>query len=53
MNGVTDPHEFLAHHAAGADVHVADFGVAHLPVGQADVAAGGMQEGVRTGLPQA
>ena len=40
------------HHAAGADVHVANLGVAHLPVGQADVAAGGVQKSVRTGLPQ-
>ena len=50
---VADAHQFLLHHAAGADVHVADLGVAHLAVGQADVAAGGVQQGVRAGLPQA
>ena len=49
---VADAHQLLLHHAAGADVHVADLGVAHLAVGQADVAAGGVQEGVRAGLPQ-
>ena len=51
-NGVADAHQFLMHHAAGADIHVADLGVAHLPLGQADIAAGGVQEGVRARLPQ-
>ena len=32
--------------AAGADVEMADFAVAHLPLGQADVGAGGVHEGV-------
>ena len=32
--------------AAGADVEVADFAVAHLPVGQADVRAAGLDERV-------
>ncbi|MOA43450.1 hypothetical protein D3C78_1656080 [compost metagenome] len=31
--------EVLVHHAAGAEVHMADFRVAHLPVRQADVHA--------------
>ncbi len=51
-DGVADAHQLLVYHPAGADVHVADLRVAHLPVGQADIAAGGVQEGVWTGLPQ-
>src|SRR5262249_37887119 len=34
------------------DVDMADFGIAHLPVGQADVPAGGVQQRVRTARPQ-
>ena len=34
-----DTGEVLLHHAAGAEVHVADFGVAHLPVRQTDIHA--------------
>ena len=34
------------HDAAGADVEVADFAVAHLPVGQADEVAAGVNERV-------
>ena len=30
-----DPRQVLHHHTAGADVHVADLGIAHLPGGQA------------------
>ena len=52
LDGVADARQFLHHHAAGADVEVADLGVAHLAVGQADIAAGGVQEGVRAALPQ-
>ena len=52
-DGVADANQFLFHHAPRADVQVADLGVAHLAVGQSDIAAGGVQEGVRTGLPQA
>ena len=52
-DGVADAHQFLLHHAAGADIQVADLGVAHLAVRQSDIAAGGVQEGVRAGLPQA
>ena len=51
-DGLADARQFLHHHAAGADVQVADLGVAHLAVRQPDIAAGGVQEGVRTGLPQ-
>ena len=52
-DGVADAHQFLLHHAAGADVQVADLGVAHLARRQPDIAAGCVQEGVRAGLPQA
>ncbi len=52
LGGVADARQFLHHHAAGADVQVADLGVAHLAVRQPDIAAGGVQEGVRAALPQ-
>ena len=39
LGGLADARQFLHHHAAGADVQVADLGVAHLAVRQADVAA--------------
>src|SRR6267143_673869 len=37
-----DSRDFLVHYAAGADVHVADFGVSHQTGGQTDVLAGGV-----------
>ena len=37
----------LEHHAARAHVGVADLGVAHLPLGQAHVQPGGLEQGVR------
>ena len=52
LGGLADARQFLHHHAAGADVQVADLGIAHLAVRQADIAAGGAQEGVRAGLPE-
>ena len=42
-----DPGQVLVDDAAGADVHVPDFGIAHLPVRQADVAAFGVDQGGR------
>ena len=42
--GAADPRQILHDHAAGADVEMADFGIAHLPVRQADVFARGVQE---------
>ena len=42
-----DAGQVLVDDAAGAEVHVADFGIAHLPVRQADVAAFGMDQRVR------
>ena len=47
-----DARQILHHHAAGADIEMADFGIAHLAVGQADVLAGGVQKAVRQALPQ-
>ena len=47
VDRIVDARQVLRHHPAGADIHVADFGIAHLPVGQADGAAGGLQQGVR------
>lgn len=48
-----DPGQVLPDHAAGPQVHVADLGVAHLSLGQADRAAMGGDQGVRTGRAQA
>ena len=42
----------LIHHAAGADVHVADFGIAHLPRGQAHHFFRSVDNGVRVLTPQ-
>ena len=39
VDRIVDPREVLAHDLAGAEVEVADLGVAHLAVGQADGAA--------------
>ena len=50
-NRGSDARQFLPHHPAGADVEVADFGVAHLPVWQSHVVAVRAQESVRAGLP--
>ena len=38
-NGFGHAGEVLIHHAASAEVHVADLGIAHLPVWQADIHA--------------
>ncbi len=52
-DGVGDARQVLHHHAACADVEVPDLGVAHLAVGQTDVAARRAQEGVRPRAPEA
>ena len=49
---VVDPGQVLLDDRAGAEVEVADLGVAHLPVGQADVAALGGELGVRVARPR-
>ena len=51
-DGVADARQVLHHHAASADVEVADLGVAHLARRQPDLAAVGAQERVRTAGPQ-
>ena len=43
-----DAGEILVDDAARTDVHVADFGIAHLPVRQSDMQAMGVDQGVRT-----
>ena len=46
-DGGVDTRQVLVDDAAGADVHVADFGVAHLAVRQADVQAMGLDQRMR------
>ena len=48
-----DAGEVLIDDAAGAQIHVADLGIAHLPVRQADVAALGVDQRMRPLRPQA
>ena len=50
---VVDPRQVLLDDRPGAEVEVADLGVAHLPVGQADVAALGGELGVGEAAPEA
>ena len=49
---VVDPGQVLLDDRAGAEVEVADLGVAHLAVGEADVAAAGRERRVRVALPE-
>jgi hypothetical protein len=49
---VADSDQFLFHHPAGTDVHVPDLGIAHLAGRQTDVAARGIQQRVRAGIPK-
>jgi hypothetical protein len=49
---LADARQVLHHHAAGADVEMADFGIAHLTRRQADILAGGHQQRVRAGGPE-
>jgi hypothetical protein len=51
-DGLVDPREVLRHDRAGAEVEVADLGVAHLPLRQADGLALGGQRGVSVPGPQ-
>ncbi len=48
-----DARDVHLHDAAGADVEVADFGVAHLAFGEADARAGGLDERVGKFLQEA
>ena len=38
-NRTVDAGQVLRHHASGADIEVADFGITHLAVGKADIFA--------------
>src|SRR5204862_1759553 len=49
---VVDARQVLAHDRAGAEVEVADLGVAHLPLGQPDGAPAGGQLRVRVPGPE-
>ncbi len=52
LDALGDPHEVLRHHPAGAEVEVADLAVPHLPFGQADGQAAGVQQGPRVRRPE-
>jgi len=52
LDGGINSREFLHHDAAGADIEVADLGIAHLPGRQADDAAGGGEKGARGAGPE-
>ncbi len=52
LDGQIDFGQVLVHHAPGADVQMADFRIAHLAVGQADMQFGGVDQGVRILTPQ-
>ena len=52
LDGRVDAGEVLVDDAPGAEVHVPDFGIAHLPVRQADVAAFGVHQRVRAFGPE-
>ncbi len=43
-DGRVDLRQILQHHSPGADVHVADFGIAHLPVGETYGMLGGIEQ---------
>ena len=47
---LVDARQFLVNDAARAEIQVADFAVAHLPGGQADVLARGAEAALRIGL---
>ena len=47
-----DARQILHHDPAGAEIHVAYFGIAHLTVGQADEMLGGIDQRVRAGRPE-
>ena len=49
LDRLVDAREVLVNDAAGAQVEVADFAVAHLAGGQADIQAAGAQGGARVG----
>jgi hypothetical protein len=52
-DGVVDARQILHHHPAGAEIGVADLGIAHLPVGQADIMLAGVEMRARPARRQA
>ena len=50
-DSVADARELLVHHAAGADIQMTHFRIAHLAVRQTYIAAAGAQKGVRSTGP--
>ena len=52
-DGVINAGQVLKHHAPGAQVHVADLGIAHLPGRQADMAFRSVEMAFRAGCGQA
>ena len=50
---LADARQILQHHAAGADVEVPDFGIAHLPGRQADIGSRRAQQAHAGSRPQA
>src|SRR5207248_1977241 len=52
-DGVADARQVLYDDPAGADIEMADLGIAHLPVWEADVAARRAQQGMRARRPEA
>jgi len=53
LDGHINARQVLGDDAARADIHVAHFGIAHLPLGQTDRIAGGGQQGMGTFAQQA
>ena len=45
-DGPIDARQFLHDHAAGTQIHMADFGIAHLPRWQPDIALARLERGM-------
>src|SRR3954465_3933023 len=52
FDGLRDANEILGHHAAGAEIQMADFAVADLSFRKADGEAGRLEQRTRRALPQ-
>ena len=51
MNGLVNAWKILKNNAAGAQIHVANFRIPHLPFGKADIVFRCLKKGVRIRLP--
>src|SRR6185437_536779 len=49
---IADPRQILHHDATGANIEMADLGIAHLPLRQTYIATGRTHEDMRGGIPQ-